>query len=40
MHMPQLAGEKQLVLFIIGIFLGTVPPPPQMRCKLPPFPQD
>lgn len=25
MHISQQAGENQLVLFIIGIFLGTVP---------------
>lgn len=41
MHMPQQAGDKQLVLFIIDIFLGTVlPTPPKIRCKLPLLPQD
>lgn len=25
MHIPQQAGENQLVLFIIGTFLGTAP---------------
>lgn len=27
MQMPQQAGEKQLVLCIIGVFCVTVPPP-------------
>lgn len=38
MHIPQQAGENQLVLFIIGIFLGTVPftSPSKLDVNLPP----